>query len=243
MRTFQHSAVKVMAVLFVLFLISNSSAFAAEDTLIDATFSSQDDTPLGSISNDPSITSSGTIEYCADDLPLKVMIHAQTTGGTGAEDAEVELIIDGALILTDTLNMQGIAYVSVDHPDLSKTPGDTHEVGVKLIADSRYNSTETSGYVNVVDCEGEGEGEGGKLIPFKIKKKIRFIDDEPYVSIPLKRALDLIWLTRDKIDEMNRKGELKAKMRVMLPEHMVHMMEQIVNENPALQEELKEMKK
>ena len=241
MRTFQHSAVKVIAAIFVLFLISNSSAFAAEDTLIDATFSSQDDTPLGSISNDPSITSSGAIEYCEDDLPLKVMIHAQTTGGTGAEDAEVELIIDGALILTDTLNMQGIAYVSVDHPDLSKTPGDTHEVGVKLVADSRYNSTETSGDVNVVDCEGGGTGvERG---PFEIQKKIRFIDDEPYVSVPLKQALDLFWLTRHKMDELNRKGELKAEVRVMLPQHMVQVMEKMVNENPALLEELKELKK
>jgi len=225
--------------LFSLIFIAGSSVFAAEDTLIDATFSSQDGRSLGSIGNDPTISTMDTIYYCEEDLSLDVMIHAQTASGAGAEYAQVQLLIDSAVTVTDTLNMAGVVYVNLDHPDISQTSGDLHTVEVKLVADSDFNATEASGILQVVDC-GEAEAEPEREFrPFKIERKPHFIDDEPYIFVPLQEAIDLIWLTRDKIDEMNRNGELKADVRIMLPQHVVEAIEKIVNENPALQRELK----
>lgn len=226
--------------LAVVLLIAGTAVFAAEDTYIDATFKSQDGHALGSISTDPSIASMDTIFYCPDDLPIEVMIHGQRVSGAGAEYADVQLLIDGVAVADTSLDMPGLAYVNLDVPDISDTPGDGHAVTAKLIADANYNAAEVSGYLKVVDCEGsEEEGPGMKFFPFKWKKEPRFIDDDPYIFVPLQEAIDVIRLTRDKIDELNRNAQLKADMRIALPEPLVKAMVRIINENPELLEEMK----
>ncbi len=77
--------------------------------------------------------------------------------------------------------------------------------------------------------------------PFRYKRPPIWYSPDDYVMVPLKEAIDTIWLTRDRIDEMHRNAQLEAEVNILLPAALARAIEEVINEDPALLEQLEQL--
>ncbi|MBL6976093.1 MAG: hypothetical protein ISR64_10205 [Deltaproteobacteria bacterium] len=158
-----------LTVLTVLVGLLPTVALAAEDALIDATFFDKDGNAIPDfITNNTADfpTATNTVSFCTDVLPISVNIHAQrVTGGAGAENGSVTLIIGAAGTgsggtYNGTLDMAGNYTIpSINIPDISSTAA-THSVTVTLNADATYNQSTAPGFLDICASATGGQGQG-----------------------------------------------------------------------------------
>lgn len=164
--------------LSITFMAVASLAFAADDTLIDATFFNKDGNALanGIITNNTADfpTATNAFSVCTSDLPLSVDVHAQTDpGGIGVADGSAFNLTIGfagtgtgvVYNLVTTPCSPGSAcpeITNINTPELSGSPA-THTVTVTLTGDTSYNTTSATGTMEILECSGSGEISTGDL--------------------------------------------------------------------------------